>query len=469
MSLKETTSRQDRILLINKWRNRKYGNRNIRKSSDRERLAPLSADQPRSRKNSDRPRSRKDSDASSHLSEENLPGEEKENHSEVSSIGGTSSTNYRETREKCGQIEEYRQKSPVIDDPPFDANLEYVEGDLVWAFIAGYPLWPSLVTVDPVEGVYTKIRTIGKNESRVFHVEFFGDNGSRSWLTTKVLFLFGKGTTHELKTENQSFIKHVKTKSKIFMSLQRAIKGTGRGNWQVAMTEAQKCLELSRSNRLDFLKVLVSEKLEQAQRKRKTQSLEANERKPKRQRQLKEIETILDDDDQISTGSSEKTVDEITDNETSKKKREKEKKNPEMKIEVCESCASREGRLHPCSKCKLVYHSACVVQDTVPTDVDQFLCTNCLPGAPVACFLCKQTDGEFFKCSTKLCGRSYHRHCLDSFHSPSAKQDRGPSQFVCPAHYCHTCVVQMNNKCHPQKKLLRCIKCPTAYHSSIFV
>ena len=53
------------------------------------------------------------------------------------------------------------------------------------------------------------VAAIGKNESRVFHVEFFGDNGSRSWLTTKVLFLFGKGTTHELKTENQSFIKHV--------------------------------------------------------------------------------------------------------------------------------------------------------------------------------------------------------------------------------------------------------------------
>jgi len=38
----------------------------------------------------------------------------------------------------------------------------------------------------------------------------------------------------------------VRTKSKIFLSLQRGIKGYGRANWSLAVTEAQKCLELPR-------------------------------------------------------------------------------------------------------------------------------------------------------------------------------------------------------------------------------
>lgn len=223
---------------------------------------------------------------------------------------------------------------------------------------------------------------------------------------------------------------------------------------------------------MKFLKSLVLEKLDQAQRKRKTQSLEANERKTKRQRQSKEVglaEEAVSEDDQISTGSSEKT-DEIVDDdhiETAlKEKEELKRKKKGMKTEVCESCGTKDGRLYSCSKCKLVYHSECGTDQG--KDSDSILCTNCQPDVEVSCFLCKQTNGEFFKCSMKHCGRNFHRSCLDNFHSPSAKQDRPPSQFICPAHYCHTCVVQLNNIYHPDKKLLHCIKCPTAYHSSIF-
>ena len=48
---------------------------------------------------------------------------------------------------------------------------------------------------------------IGKNESRVYHVQFFGDKGSRSWLAFNALFPFEGGVEELLK--DKGFMKHV--------------------------------------------------------------------------------------------------------------------------------------------------------------------------------------------------------------------------------------------------------------------
>lgn len=48
----------------------------------------------------------------------------------------------------------------------------------------------------------------GKNEIRKYHVEFFGDNGSRSWIFANALFPF-KGGVEELLRDKNGFGKHV--------------------------------------------------------------------------------------------------------------------------------------------------------------------------------------------------------------------------------------------------------------------
>ncbi len=50
-----------------------------------------------------------------------------------------------------------KEMSPVLEVQ--DLNLPFVIGDLVWAYISGYPLWPSLITPDPVGSIYTKTRS----------------------------------------------------------------------------------------------------------------------------------------------------------------------------------------------------------------------------------------------------------------------------------------------------------------------
>ncbi|EFX78073.1 hypothetical protein DAPPUDRAFT_320766 [Daphnia pulex] len=68
----------------------------------------------------------------------------------------------------------------VSEAVPISPTVPLGLGDLVWAYIPGYPLWPALITQDPVSSVHTKTKSVGRTKIRFFHVEFYADNGARS-------------------------------------------------------------------------------------------------------------------------------------------------------------------------------------------------------------------------------------------------------------------------------------------------
>lgn len=53
-------------------------------------------------------------------------------------------------------------------------------GDLVWVKIPGYPYWPGMVTMDPIEKIHTKIAGTYKAQ-HVYHVQYFGEQPGRNW------------------------------------------------------------------------------------------------------------------------------------------------------------------------------------------------------------------------------------------------------------------------------------------------
>ena len=120
--------------------------------------------------------------------------------------------------------------------------------------------------------------------------------------------------------------------------------------------------------------------------------------------------------------------------------------------------------------CHNNYHLSCVNENT-STRVEDWKCNECKSGKH-SCFICKnvtckETSSQpTEKCSQTGCGKYFHRSCLKNYGLwPQARYSE--HALTCPGHICHTCA--SDNPKDPymkyNTKLLKCIRCPTAYHS----
>ncbi|KFQ16557.1 Histone-lysine N-methyltransferase NSD2, partial [Leptosomus discolor] len=78
------------------------------------------------------------------------------------------------------------------------------------------------------------------------------------------------------------------------------------------------------------------------------------------------------------------------------------------------------------------------------------------------CFVCKEKKADVKRCVVSHCGKFYHEACVKKFHL-TVFENRG---FRCPLHSCLSCHV--SNPSHPRiskGKMMRCVRCPVAYHA----
>ena len=93
-------------------------------------------------------------------------------------------------------------------------------------------------------------------------------------------------------------------------------------------------------------------------------------------------------------------------------------------------------------------------------------CTECISGKH-NCQLCQVDTGTVIKCNIINCGRFFHSDCLSKQGLWPQHRMNGDKHLTCPAHVCHTCA--SDNPKDPymkyNSKLVKCVRCPTAYHS----
>jgi len=162
--------------------------------------------------------------------------------------------------------------------------------------------------------------------------------------------------------------------------------------------------------------------------------------------------------------------------EQSKDKVESKNLNKFKKEEIyafCSMCEEASDDLTLCAGvCGRSFHFDCLGLGSKPK---KFSCDECLTGHHT-CFSCKKT-GELIKCSQVSCGKFYHPDCMKALQN--FKQDDKPkskpkqkevnvNRFFCPQHSCKVCVQEKASNpavtSIPNSKLVRCIRCPTAYH-----
>ncbi|XP_018407886.1 PREDICTED: histone-lysine N-methyltransferase, H3 lysine-36 and H4 lysine-20 specific [Nanorana parkeri] len=133
-----------------------------------------------------------------------------------------------------------------------------------------------------------------------------------------------------------------------------------------------------------------------------------------------------------------------------------------MKENVCQVC-EKPGELLLCeAQCCGAFHLHCLGLSGMPRG--KFICSECSSGVH-SCFVCKTSDSEVKRCSLALCGKYYHENCAFNY-PPTLQLNKG---FRCSLHVCTTC--HANNPSHPSAskgRLMRCARCPVAYHANDF-
>ncbi|XP_056616168.1 histone-lysine N-methyltransferase NSD2 isoform X3 [Triplophysa dalaica] len=144
--------------------------------------------------------------------------------------------------------------------------------------------------------------------------------------------------------------------------------------------------------------------------------------------------------------------DSIDESHTSKKI----ERTPGAKKEsVCLVCEQTGEDLVTCEgQCCGSYHLECIGLDR---SAGKVLCITCTSGAHV-CFSCKKSEGEVRRCCVLHCGRFYHEACV-RLSDLTVFENRG---FRCPLHTCLSC---RGSARATKGKMMRCLRCPVAYHA----
>ncbi|XP_053317865.1 histone-lysine N-methyltransferase, H3 lysine-36 specific [Spea bombifrons] len=147
---------------------------------------------------------------------------------------------------------------------------------------------------------------------------------------------------------------------------------------------------------------------------------------------------------------------------TSKKNQPERGGGAAMKENVCQVC-EKPGELLLCeSQCCGAFHLECLGLDAMPQG--KFICSECSSGLHT-CFVCKVSDENVKRCLVALCGKYYHEECAVKY-PPTTQHNKG---FRCSLHVCMTChATNPSNPSASKGRLMRCVRCPVAYHANDF-
>ncbi|XP_026177323.1 histone-lysine N-methyltransferase NSD3 isoform X3 [Mastacembelus armatus] len=126
---------------------------------------------------------------------------------------------------------------------------------------------------------------------------------------------------------------------------------------------------------------------------------------------------------------------------------------------VCQICEVYGEGLVVCEgDCSRQFHLECLGLTSLPEG--RFTCLECRNGNH-PCFSCKTVGREVMRCSVSGCGCYYHEDCVRKLPGTTSGPGGG---FCCPQHFCSTCCLERDLQRASKGRLMRCIRCPLAYH-----
>uniref|UniRef100_A0A8C7I376 Nuclear receptor binding SET domain protein 2 n=1 Tax=Oncorhynchus kisutch TaxID=8019 RepID=A0A8C7I376_ONCKI len=368
-------------------------------------------------------------------------------------------------------------------------------GDVVWTKVPGSPWWPCMVSTDP------ELNTHLKHKAGVmYHVQYFGDTLERGYIFEKNMVSFrGEEQYVELCHGDKQPASRSISLLRTTLSVPRKL----HAQWVVGITQAKEAASLALEERLvkytfthdsggPHLNPHVLAKLYPAEpgqypvpssrsplppspaspqthvkgfTRSKSPEKEPEMIKPIRKRQDLAIQSAASQAKKRKRAAAspepegsggEDRPESPSDSIDQASGAKKANGGGPKKESVCQVCEQAGEDVVPCEgQCCGSFHLSCLGSTLKPQD--KLLCPDCTSGVH-QCFSCKLSEGEVHRCNVLHCGMFYHDACVRN-NTLTVFDNKG---FHCPLHTCISC----HSKPKATKgKLMRCLRCPVAYHT----
>ncbi|XP_024945454.1 histone-lysine N-methyltransferase NSD2 isoform X2 [Cephus cinctus] len=177
---------------------------------------------------------------------------------------------------------------PKVDRETIDCKWKV--GQLGWARVGTFPFWPCVVTLDPATFSYHKIKSTGRAQTIMIHVQYFGDKGRHSWVSSNSMIAFtGFDDFQKLAESVTQTIKKKHPKYAAAFLVKPGIKQ----KWERAVSEAAEVLPMTDLERSEVFQPTVQESKSKSPRvmklnykpKKRRLSIDSNEPLSKRNKQ----------------------------------------------------------------------------------------------------------------------------------------------------------------------------------------
>uniref|UniRef100_A0A8C8CGP3 Nuclear receptor binding SET domain protein 2 n=1 Tax=Oncorhynchus tshawytscha TaxID=74940 RepID=A0A8C8CGP3_ONCTS len=367
-----------------------------------------------------------------------------------------------------------QQASPLVEqrqEEEIPVNTVFSVGDVVWTKVSGYPWWPCMVSTDPELNTHLKHKAINSHTSGIlYHVQYFGNTPERGYIFQKNMASFSREEQYvELCHGNKQ------PSSRVFQRKLHA-------QWVVGITQAKEAASLALEERLAKYTFtydtngphlnprLLAEPgpaepgcaelgpaehgLDLGPEQTKAQTPDQELSSQLAASQTKKRKRAAASPEPEGSGIEERP-ESPSDSIDQTNGAKKTNGGGPKKESVCQVCEQAGEDVVPCEgQCCGSFHLSCLGSTLKPKD--KLLCPVCTSGVH-QCFSCKLSEGEVHRCNVQHCGKFYHEACV----RPNALTvfDKG---FRCPLHSCLSC----HSKPKATKgKLMRCLRCPVAYHT----
>uniref|UniRef100_A0A8K9ULD9 Nuclear receptor binding SET domain protein 2 n=1 Tax=Oncorhynchus mykiss TaxID=8022 RepID=A0A8K9ULD9_ONCMY len=359
--------------------------------------------------------------------------------------------------EESLEEEEESLEEESLEEQSIPVHVGFSVGDVVWTKVPGYPWWPCMVSTDPELNTHLKHKAINSRTAGVmYHVQYFGDTLERGYIFEKNMVSF-RGEEQYVELCHGDIQPSSRSTTP---SVPRKL----HAQWVVGITQAKEAASLALEERLvkytfthdsdgPHLNPRVLAKLYPAE--------PGQYPVPSRRIPLPPSPANPQADSSTSLGKKRggprKTDGKRKQTTFTQKKKDNMVVSPkgptQMPFQVCEQAGED---VVPCEgQCCGSFHLSCLGSTLKPQD--KLLCPDCTSGVH-QCFSCKLSEGEVHRCNVLHCGMFYHDACVRN-NTLTVFDNKG---FHCPLHTCISC----HSKPKATKgKLMRCLRCPVAYHT----